>query len=203
MHDTQLRAAALVSVAAVAAGITWSLYNERAQPSEAVEHVAGGSPAFLAAVETVRAPSASNPSKGLVMLERAAHDGYAPAQYEFGLALRDGKGVGADPERALVLLRMAADAGVTRAQFELGRMYNDGIGVLRNIAKGFAWLNLAAENGLADAVIARDALLLTMSPDDVLVARREARRLLGTYQNTSDATRNPVTLASGRSLGEE
>ena len=201
VHRTGLRLSVIAGVAAVATALTWSLHEAAPQAADEPSPVA--SPGLRQVVSEARAPRLPDRIRGLAMLESAARDGSAPAQYEFGLALRDGNGVAADPERALAFMRLAAGAGVTRAQFELGRTYNDGIGVLRDIGKGFAWLNLAAENGLADAAIERDAVLLAMAPDEVLLARREARRILVTYRNTTDPTRAAPVFASGRWLGEE
>jgi hypothetical protein len=50
-------------------------------------------------------------------VERAAREGYAPVQYNFPLALRNGNGVAADPERAFAFMQLAASACIPRAQF--------------------------------------------------------------------------------------
>ncbi|MEP6657435.1 MAG: tetratricopeptide repeat protein [Betaproteobacteria bacterium] len=116
--------------------------------------------------------------EGVAWLERSAQQGYANAQYDLGIALRDGVGALADDQRALTWLRLAAEGGDPRAQFEVGRMYVGGKGGAVDGVRGFAWLSLAAAQGVVGAADARDAAIASMSPDAVSVAKMEARRMI-------------------------
>ncbi len=119
-----------------------------------------------------------NATEGVAWLERSAQQGYANAQYDLGVALRDGVGASADDQRALTWLRLAAEAGDPRAQFEVGRMYVAGKGGPADVVRGFAWLSLASAQGMVGAADARDAAMALMSPDAVSNARMEAQRMI-------------------------
>ena len=118
-----------------------------------------------------------NEKEARAWLERAARDGNADAQYEFGIALREGRGTVQDYERALDWLQLAADAGNAQAQFELGRMYLAGTGVPVDKLKAYTWLNLSAAQGVTGAAPLRDVALGQLSPEQVVKAQAEARRL--------------------------
>ncbi|MDQ6618848.1 MAG: sel1 repeat family protein [Pseudomonadota bacterium] len=120
----------------------------------------------------------TDPQGAVRHLERSAHEGYAPAQYQLSVALRDGVGVVADQDRALIWLRLAAEAGEPRAQLELGQMYLEGRGVARNVVTGYAWLNVAAARGAPGAHEARNAARLAMSPAEADASEAEAKRFM-------------------------
>ena len=110
-------------------------------------------------------------------LERAAEHGDAEAQYEMGIALREGRGRVQDDARALVWMQRAADAGNAQAQFELGRMYFIGAGTPADKLKAYTWLNLAAAQGAVGAAALRDVVRDRLSPEEIIGAQADARRL--------------------------
>ena len=110
-------------------------------------------------------------------LERAAQHGNVVAEYEFGIALRDGRGTLQDYARAVGWIRNAAESGYGPAQFALGVMYRAGTGVPADNVKAYTWLNLAAARGVYDAAVVRDAVLGRLSPSEVSEAQAEARRV--------------------------
>jgi TPR repeat protein len=109
-------------------------------------------------------------------LERAAEHGNAEAQYEMGMALREGRDVVQNYEGAFKWLQLAAENGNARAQFEFGYMYRLGMGIAVDNFKAYVWFNLAAARGNADAVRARDAVLPLLSRSEVVEAQNEALR---------------------------
>jgi hypothetical protein len=110
-------------------------------------------------------------------LERAAEHGNIAAQYELGSALRDGSGMVQDYERAVQWLTLAASNGHPDAQYALGRMYHSGVGVPADKVKAYVWFNLAAAQDVPGASVQRDALLRALTPEQVLQAQAEARRM--------------------------
>jgi len=121
--------------------------------------------------------AAKNEKLSRAWLARAAEQGNAEAQYEFGMALRAGRGVIQDYQGAIKWLRLAAENGYPQAQYELGLMYRSGTGIPVDNVKAYTWLNLAAAEGIPEAATTRDVVLRALSPEEVLQAQSEARRL--------------------------
>ena len=120
---------------------------------------------------------AGNKKEAQTWLERAAQHGSTEAQYELGNALREGVGVVQDYERAEKWLQLAAATGNGDAQYALGQMHRAGMGVPTDNVKAYMWFNLAAAQDIAGAAAQRDAVLRVLTPDQVLEAQAEARRL--------------------------
>jgi len=110
-------------------------------------------------------------------LARSAGHGNLQAQYELGLALRDGRGTIQDYEAARTWIQRAAEGGVGDAQLELGIMYRIGRGVAVDNLKAYAWLNVAAAQGVPGAASARDTVLARLNAAELLEAQTEARRM--------------------------
>jgi TPR repeat protein len=113
-------------------------------------------------------------------LERAARHGNVQAQYEYGVALRDGHGTVQDYEGARKWIQLAADSGNGQAQLALGLMYRTGLGIAIDNVKAYVWLNVAAAQGVPGATGARDTVLPRLSPTELQEAqpRRERWRAL-------------------------
>ncbi len=183
---------AVVIVVAAFGLAMWSVGEDRANAS------APPAPAVAPFGETIKIAESGNPvaqyelahmyargdgvrkneKEALVWLEQAAWNGNVEAQYEFGLALREGRGTVQDFERALGWLQLAAVAGNAQAQFELGRMFFLGMGGPVDKVKAYIWFNLSAANGVIGAAQLRDSVLGQLSPDQVVVAQAESRRLI-------------------------
>ena len=89
-------------------------------------------------------------------LERAARHGNVEAQYELGIALREGRGTVQDFDEARKWLQRAAEGGNAKAQYALGLMYRTGMGAPVDSMKAYVWLNVAAAQGVSGAASARD-----------------------------------------------
>jgi hypothetical protein len=120
---------------------------------------------------------ATNKKEAQAWLERAAQHGNTEAQYELGNALREGLGVVQDYEHAVKWLQLAAASGSGDAQYALGQMHRAGMGVPTDNVKAYMWFNLATAQDVAGAAAQRDSVLRVLSPDQVLEAQAEARRL--------------------------
>jgi uncharacterized protein len=118
-----------------------------------------------------------NEKEATKWLERAAEHGDAESQYEMGMALREGRGRVQDDAGALMWMQRAADAGNAQAQFELGRMYFVGAGIPTDKIKAYIWLNLAAAQGAVGAASLRDVVRDRLSPEEIIGAQADARRL--------------------------
>jgi TPR repeat protein len=88
-----------------------------------------------------------DPKKARGFFERAAAQGYAPAQNSLGCLYQHALGVPRDYERACELYQKAADQGNARAQNNLGYMYLKGFGVERSLATAFKLYKKAARQG--------------------------------------------------------
>ncbi len=120
-------------------------------------------------------------------LERSARHGNVQAQYDLAIALRDGRGTIQDYDGALNWMIKSAEGGNPQAQFDLANMYRVGTGVTVDNVKAYIWLNLAAAQGLPGAAPLRDAVLSRLSPDEVVDAQTEARRLGEVYRTRPSA----------------
>jgi len=85
-------------------------------------------------------------------LRKAAEQGNAEAQYDFGVLSANGKGgVPKDSAEALKWFHKAAEQGHAQAQFKLAAPYAFGFGVPKDNAKAITWCRKAAEQGHAEA----------------------------------------------------
>lgn len=87
---------------------------------------------------------------GLYMLEKAAEQGHADAQYYCGTKYDLGIYTEVNHEKALCWYEKAAEQGHADAQIRCGWMYNLGKGTKKNRAKALYWSEKAAEQGDAD-----------------------------------------------------
>ena len=81
----------------------------------------------------------------------AAEKGYAPAQFNLGLAHELGRGLPADERQAFKYYLMAAEQGFAAAQFNVGNMYSAGRGVGQDLFEANLWYKQAAEKGVIEA----------------------------------------------------
>jgi TPR repeat protein len=86
--------------------------------------------------------------EGVDLLNRAAMQGNAKAQYQLGKLYKTGLGTPRDDKEAVRLFHLAADQRYSRAQYELGLMYQHGRGVPPNNKKALRLFHLAADQGL-------------------------------------------------------
>ena len=73
------------------------------------------------------------------------------SQYEKGLQLYQGYGVGQNFAKAVKMWKKAAKKGHVKAKFSLGYCYANGVGVEKDIEEAKQWYLEAAEQGNADA----------------------------------------------------
>lgn len=90
-------------------------------------------------------------AEALKWYRRAAEKGFAPAQYNLGLAYEQGHGVAADEQQAFKYYLQAAEQGFGVAQFNVGNMYAAGRGIGRDLFEANLWFKQAAEKGVAEA----------------------------------------------------
>jgi len=87
-------------------------------------------------------------------LRKAAEQGDADAQYDFGVLHANGKGgVPKDHAEALKWFRKAAEQGHAEAQYGLVMSYAFGFGVPKDNAEAIKWCRKAAEQGHAEAQV--------------------------------------------------
>jgi TPR repeat protein/nucleoid-associated protein YgaU len=90
-------------------------------------------------------------AEALAWYRRAAEKGFAPAQFNLGLAYELGRGVRADERQAFKYYLMAAEQGFAAAQFNVGNMYSAGRGVGQDFFESNLWFKQAAEKGIVEA----------------------------------------------------
>lgn len=82
---------------------------------------------------------------------QAGDKGFAPAQFNLGLAYELGRGVAVDERQAFKFYLMAAEQGFAPAQFNVGNMYAAGRGVGQDLFEANLWYKQSAESGLVEA----------------------------------------------------
>ncbi len=90
-------------------------------------------------------------AEALKWYQPAGDKGYAPAQFNLGLACELGRGLAADPKQAFKYYLLAAEQGYTPAQFNVGNMYSSGQGVGQDFFEANLWYKQAADSGLVEA----------------------------------------------------
>lgn len=123
-----------------------------------------------------------------IWLERAAEHAHTRAQFELGMASLKGEGALQDFAAALKWLSRAAEGGNAEAQHSLGLLYKNGTGVAPDDFKAYIWLSLAAAHGIETAIAPREAAMRRLSPDQVMEAQAEARRMRNTVGNAGTHT---------------
>jgi len=92
-----------------------------------------------------------NYKKAFEWYKKAAEQGYARAQYNFGVMYEQGPGTLKDYKKAVKWYKKAAEQGYAQAQYNLGVMYSQGQGTLKDYKKALKWYQKAAKQGLAIA----------------------------------------------------
>ncbi len=82
---------------------------------------------------------------------QAGDKGFAPAQFNLGLAYELGRGVAVDERQAFKFYLMAAEQGYAPAQFNAGNMYSAGRGIGQDYFEANLWYKQAADSGLVEA----------------------------------------------------
>jgi len=123
-----------------------------------------------------------------IWLERAAEHAHTRAQFELGMASLKGEGALQDFAAAFKWLSRAAEAGNAEAQHSLGLLYKNGTGVAPDDFKAYIWLSLAAAHGIETAIAPREAAMRRLSPEQIIEAQAEARRMRITAGNASTNT---------------
>jgi len=96
----------------------------------------------------------SSVSDPIETLRKAAEQGDANAQYDFGVLHANGKGgLPKNHAESLKWFRKAAEQGHARAQYGLVMSYAFGFGVPKGNAEAIKWCRKAAEQGHAEAQV--------------------------------------------------
>jgi TPR repeat protein/chromosome segregation ATPase len=90
-------------------------------------------------------------AEALQWYQKAAAKGFAPAQFNLGLAHEMGRGVPADERQAFKFYLMSAEQGFGPAQFNVGNMYSTGRGVGQDLFEANLWYKQAADKGILEA----------------------------------------------------
>ncbi len=92
-----------------------------------------------------------DPTKAAFWYRKAADQGNAEAQTNFGWCLDNGFGVERDQTQAALWYQKAAEQGAATAQRNLGFCYKSGIGMKQELEKAKYWFRKAADQGNEDA----------------------------------------------------
>lgn len=90
-------------------------------------------------------------AKSAVWFQRAADQGYAPAQHALALRFHHGKGVVKNGMKAVQWYRRAAEQGFADAQHDLAECYRMGDIVPQNFKEAVAWYRRAVDQNHAEA----------------------------------------------------
>jgi TPR repeat protein len=105
---------------------------------------------------------------------KAAEQGLTYAQNMLGMACYNGRGVSQQYAEAVKWYRRSADQGNAWGQLLLGLCYNRGEGVEKDTVEAYKWLNLAATQGSDSFVKARDNVLKTLTPEEIVEGQKRA-----------------------------
>ena len=84
--------------------------------------------------------------------KKAADQGHAGGQCNYGVCLKSGEGVEKDVCEAARYLKMAADQGDAEGQFKYGLCLANGQGVEQNVCEAVRYYKMAADQGEARAI---------------------------------------------------
>lgn len=119
-------------------------------------------------------------------MQRAAKQGWLPAQTKLGDYYHDGVGGSRNDHRALHWWRRAANTGSARAQVALARAYANGWGIKRDPLSAYVWLCRARAQGVNDHGLLQ-RLRRELSAGD----RRRAAHLARNTGNQRGTARTP------------
>ena len=122
-----------------------------------------------------------NYAEALKWYRKTAEQGLAKGQLNLGSMYEEGKGVAQDYTEALTWYRRAAEQGLAEAQCNLGMMYYYGLGVPQERIYSYMWFEIGATFGSDRAKSSRD-LMTNMTPDEIIAAKRMARKWLEEHQ---------------------
>lgn len=109
---------------------------------------------------------------------KRAQNGDADAQYQLGLAYLNGNDTIQDFEEAAKWFELAAESNHALAQYQLGLIYKTGLGTEPDLEKSYMWLNISAAAGIDMAALARNEVIHSLSPEQVIQAQRASREQL-------------------------
>ena len=109
--------------------------------------------------------------------KKAAQHNQVEAQYRYGLALLQGRGIVQDYKTAFYWMEKAALQGHAQAQFNLGEMYHNGMGIKSDEGRAYLWFNLSAAQGIESAVPKRDYVIHLLNPNQIDAMQEEANRI--------------------------
>jgi len=107
--------------------------------------------------------------------EKAAVQGHADAQVNLGSLYDYGRGVPQDFKMAVKWYRRSADQGNDLAQRRLGLLYERGDGVPQDYVQAYMWYKLGAANGGKPGAVLRDEIVIRMTSDQLVEAKKLAR----------------------------
>jgi TPR repeat protein len=88
--------------------------------------------------------------KATYWLGKAAENGHANAELEYGIALFRGSGAPKDVKKGAVFIRRAANKGSPVAQNRMAVAYRTGVGVKRDLVEAAKWHLLSRQGGYSD-----------------------------------------------------
>jgi len=139
----------VVALVALAVAFGWgmaTLYSSDRYDTDAI--AAAPTPDTASMDLQTIVPPASAEGGSLAALAEA---GDAKAQFQLGMAYREGETVQRDLAVAYKWLKLSAQQGYADAQFVLGAMHLAGQGVLQSFPAAFEWFERAAQQNHAEA----------------------------------------------------
>jgi len=109
-------------------------------------------------------------------IQKAAAQGYQPAQSELALLYYDGVHTTQDHEQAMQWFRKAAEQGNAQAALMLGIGYAKGEGVRQNFVHAYKWLTVSNQLGVRLALEVRNKIQSVMSDDEIKHGQIQAKR---------------------------
>lgn len=102
-----------------------------------------------------------------------------------------GRGMERDEGKAADFFLKGAMLGYPASQTEVGRRHATGLGVAVDRVESFAWYEVAAGSGSAEAGVARDQLLRSLSVTDVSAGRTRAEAIRAQIESEKNSRKAP------------
>lgn len=137
-------------------------------------------------------------AEGLEWLTKAAENGHTTAMIQLSRMFRTGIGALQNYAVAAEWVERAAYAEDPEGMLELGRYYRDGVGFDKNPVHAYVWMNRAAAKHHMDAAREREAVIRTLSADDLKLAQQLSLEPIPAFtaqQETPPADDTPTAMA--------
>ena len=131
--------------------------------------------------------------------QKAAEQGFPPAQNNLAFCFQNGTGTTKNPEKQFFWYQKAAENGITESQHQLAQCFLHGIGTSQDFQQAIYWLQQASDGG--HAIAKRKLGAAYMQGMGVAIDNEKGLALLNEAASMGDQTAKELLMSGGRSSG--